>query len=152
MERRRQAAKDRKPGADAARCYGGARSCGPDAQRQGRRPAGRAQRSSGAEQSYHFHAQRQVVGRGEHHHGRELVLGSDSAAEGGERNRDRGVSAEQGRDVMRILDGKAAERAVAKQKGRASRLEEVEPAVRRIIRDVRKSRDKALLRYATLWD
>src|ERR1019366_5773009 len=53
---------------------------------------------------------------------------------------------------MRILDGKAAERAVAKLEGRASRLEEVEPAVSRIIRDVRQGGDKALLRYATLWD
>src|ERR1035438_6410697 len=53
---------------------------------------------------------------------------------------------------MRILEGKAAERAVAKLEGRASRLAEVEPAVRRIIRDVRKRGDKALQRYATLWD
>jgi histidinol dehydrogenase len=53
---------------------------------------------------------------------------------------------------MRILDGKAAERAVAKLERRASRLEEVEPAVRRIIQGVRKGGDKALLRYATLWD
>jgi histidinol dehydrogenase len=53
---------------------------------------------------------------------------------------------------MRILDGKAAERAVAKLEGRASRLEAVEPQVRRIIHDVRKGGDRALVRYATLWD
>ena len=53
---------------------------------------------------------------------------------------------------MRTLDGKAAERAVAKLESRASRLEEVEPAVRRIIQGVRKGGDKALIRYATLWD
>src|SRR5450755_364814 len=53
---------------------------------------------------------------------------------------------------MRILDGKAAERAVAKLEGRASRLGAVEPQVRRIIQGVRKGGDKALLRYATLWD
>jgi histidinol dehydrogenase len=53
---------------------------------------------------------------------------------------------------MRILEGKAAERAVAKLEGRASRLEEVEPAVRRIIQGVRMGGDKALQRYATLWD
>jgi histidinol dehydrogenase len=53
---------------------------------------------------------------------------------------------------MRTLDGKAAERAVAKLESRASRLEEVEPAVRRIIQGVRKGGDKALARYATLWD
>src|SRR5271165_4569524 len=53
---------------------------------------------------------------------------------------------------MRILAGKAAERAVVKLEGRASRLEEVESAVRRIVRAVRKDGDKALVRYATLWD
>ena len=53
---------------------------------------------------------------------------------------------------MRILDGKGAERAVARLEGRASRLEEVEPQVRRIIQGVRKGGDKALVRYATLWD
>src|SRR5664279_1134188 len=53
---------------------------------------------------------------------------------------------------MRILEGKAAERAVAKLEGRASRLEEVEPNVRKIIQGVRKGGDKALVRYATLWD
>ena len=53
---------------------------------------------------------------------------------------------------MRTLDGKAAERAVAKLESRASRLEEVEPAVRRIIQGVRKGGDKALIGYATLWD
>ena len=53
---------------------------------------------------------------------------------------------------MRILEGKAAERAVAKLEGRASRLEEIEPNVRKIIQGVRKGGDKALVRYATLWD
>jgi|SRR5580700_9733347 histidinol dehydrogenase len=53
---------------------------------------------------------------------------------------------------MRVLVGKAAERAVVKLEGRASRLEEVEPTVRRIVRAVRKGGDKALMRYATLWD
>jgi histidinol dehydrogenase len=53
---------------------------------------------------------------------------------------------------MRILSGKAAERAVAQIEGRASRLDEVEPAVRRIIQAVRKNGDRALIRYATLWD
>ncbi len=53
---------------------------------------------------------------------------------------------------MRILNGRAAERAVAKLEVRASRLGEVEPAVKRIIRGVRKGGDKTLTRYATLWD
>ena len=53
---------------------------------------------------------------------------------------------------MRILVGGAAERVVAKLEVRASRLEEVEPAVKRIIQAVRKGGDKTLVRYATLWD
>jgi histidinol dehydrogenase len=53
---------------------------------------------------------------------------------------------------MRIVEERAAERAVAKLEGRASRLEEVEPRVRRIVHGVRKGGDKALIRYATLWD
>ncbi len=53
---------------------------------------------------------------------------------------------------MRILQGKAAENAVAKLAGRSSRLEELEPRVRQIIRAVRSGGDKALVRYATLWD
>jgi len=53
---------------------------------------------------------------------------------------------------MRILRGKAAERAVAQIERRASRLDEVEPVVRRIVQAVRKGGDKTLVRYATLWD
>jgi histidinol dehydrogenase len=53
---------------------------------------------------------------------------------------------------MRILEGKAAAKAVARIEGRASRLDEVEPKVRKIIQTVRRDGDKALLRYATLWD
>ena len=53
---------------------------------------------------------------------------------------------------MRILNGKAAERAVALLENRASRLETIEPRVRRIIQGVRKGGDKALIGYATLWD
>jgi histidinol dehydrogenase len=53
---------------------------------------------------------------------------------------------------MRILQGKAAENAIAKLAGRSSRLDELEPQVRKIIRAVRSGGDKALVRYATLWD
>jgi histidinol dehydrogenase len=53
---------------------------------------------------------------------------------------------------MRIVKGKAAEAAVQALEQRASRLEEVEPKVRKIIADVRRSGDKALMRYATKWD
>jgi histidinol dehydrogenase len=53
---------------------------------------------------------------------------------------------------MRILQGKAAENAIAKLGGRSSRLDELEPQVRKIIRAVRNGGDKTLVRYATLWD
>ncbi|HME33157.1 MAG TPA: histidinol dehydrogenase [Terriglobales bacterium] len=53
---------------------------------------------------------------------------------------------------MRMLEGKAAEKAVARLEGRASRLDAVEPKVRKIIQTVKRDGDKALLRYATLWD
>ena len=47
---------------------------------------------------------------------------------------------------MRMLRGKAAETYVTKLEGRGSRLDEVEPAVRRIVNDVRKNGDRALLK------
>lgn len=53
---------------------------------------------------------------------------------------------------MRILQGQAAERAVAKLERRSASLDEVEAPVRRILRDVRRGGDRQLTRYATLWD
>ena len=53
---------------------------------------------------------------------------------------------------MRILQGRAAENAVVKLAGRCSRFDELEPRVRQIIRAVRHGGDRALIRYATLWD
>ncbi len=53
---------------------------------------------------------------------------------------------------MRILQGQAAGNAVAKLATRSSRLQDLEPRVRQIIRTVRHGGDKALARYATLWD
>ncbi len=53
---------------------------------------------------------------------------------------------------MRILQGQAAENAVAALADRRARLEELEPRVRQIIRAVRRLGDRALIRYATLWD
>jgi histidinol dehydrogenase len=53
---------------------------------------------------------------------------------------------------MRILHGNAAEYAVAMLATRGSRLQDLEPRVRRIIGAVRYGGDKALARYATLWD
>src|SRR5271167_5279272 len=53
---------------------------------------------------------------------------------------------------MRILKGKAADKAVTSLEHRASRLDEIEPKVRKIVQVVRLGVDRALLRYATLWD
>ncbi len=53
---------------------------------------------------------------------------------------------------MRVLTGKAAEKRVRELAGRASRLDAVEPRVRGIVADVRRNRDRALLKYARKWD
>jgi len=55
--------------------------------------------------------------------------------------------------VMRILEGSKRDRFVRalEQRG-ANDLAEVEPAVRRIVNDVRRNCDLALRRYATRWD
>jgi histidinol dehydrogenase len=53
---------------------------------------------------------------------------------------------------MRILLGGAAEASVRKMAARGSRYEEVEPAVQRIIADVRLQGDRALRKYAEQWD
>ncbi len=53
---------------------------------------------------------------------------------------------------MRMLQGKAAERAVQKLERRSTSLDEVELAVRKIIRNVRHGGDRQVRRYATLWD
>jgi len=53
---------------------------------------------------------------------------------------------------MRVLSGRAAERAVAQLQKRATLLEDVAPAVRAIARALCREGDKALHRYATLWD
>jgi histidinol dehydrogenase len=53
---------------------------------------------------------------------------------------------------MRILSGAAAERHVRKVAARGSRYADVEPAVRRIVGDVRRNGDRALRKYAKRWD
>jgi histidinol dehydrogenase len=54
---------------------------------------------------------------------------------------------------MRILDGLKKERFVRGLEGRgATDLDEVEPAVRRIVRNVRRNGDRALRGYAVRWD
>ena len=53
---------------------------------------------------------------------------------------------------MRMLEGKAAEGYVQSLERRSSRLEEVEPAVRDIISDVRRNGDRTLLKYARKFD
>jgi histidinol dehydrogenase len=56
-------------------------------------------------------------------------------------------------DSMRILEGTHRARLVTALAGRsATDLAEVELAVRRIVRDVRRNSDRALRRYATRWD
>jgi histidinol dehydrogenase len=55
--------------------------------------------------------------------------------------------------TMRILDGPQRDRLVTALAGRgASDLAQIEPAVRRIVHDVRRNGDRALRRYATRWD
>src|SRR5437660_9520757 len=53
---------------------------------------------------------------------------------------------------MRILQGKAAEARVRALAQRSSRLDEVEPTVRRIVEDVRRRGDRALSTYARRFD
>ncbi len=53
---------------------------------------------------------------------------------------------------MRILKGAAAEACVGALARRGSRLDEVEPAVRRIVQEVRQKGDGALLKYARSLD
>lgn len=53
---------------------------------------------------------------------------------------------------MRILQGKAAEAYVRSLERRGSRLDEIEPAVREIVDDVRRNGDRALLKYARKFD
>ena len=53
---------------------------------------------------------------------------------------------------MRILRGKTAEAYVRSLERRGSRLDEIEPAVRKIVEDVRHNRDRALRKYARKFD
>src|SRR5438105_2188672 len=79
-------------------------------------------------------------------------MAGDPAAEGSECARDCGVPAEQGGRVMRVLKGAAAETCVRKLGSRGSRLEGIEPAVRKIVHDVRGNGDRALRKYARKFD
>ena len=53
---------------------------------------------------------------------------------------------------MRILEGQAADAFVAKLEKRGARFDEIEPAVRKIVDDVRTDGDAALLKYAQQFD
>ena len=53
---------------------------------------------------------------------------------------------------MRVLSGKAAAEYVRRIAGRSTRFDELEPAVRRIVADVRRNGDSALRKYAEKWD
>src|SRR5579862_3119848 len=79
-------------------------------------------------------------------------MGNYSPAQSRERRGHRGISAEQGGDVMRILEGPAAARYVRKLERRGQLLDAVEPQVRRIVEDVRRNGDRALRKYAERWD
>src|SRR5205085_12533306 len=87
-------------------------------------------------------------------HGDRGIVGvaGDPKIEGSECARDCGVSAEQGGCVMRILNGRAAEAYVSELERRGSRIEGIEPAVKKIVNDIRKNGDRALRNYATKFD
>ncbi len=53
---------------------------------------------------------------------------------------------------MKVLSGRAASVQAAKIAERSAQFDEVEPAVRRIVDDVRRRGDRALRRYAERWD
>lgn len=53
---------------------------------------------------------------------------------------------------MRMLEGQAADAYVEQLENRGSRLEEIEPAVRTIVDDVRRNGEAALLKYARQFD
>jgi histidinol dehydrogenase len=53
---------------------------------------------------------------------------------------------------MRILSGKAAAERVRKIAARSARYASVEPAVRRIVADVRRNGDRGVRKYAEKWD
>jgi histidinol dehydrogenase len=53
---------------------------------------------------------------------------------------------------MQVLSGKSAAAYVRKIEQRSSRLEKIEPAVRRIVEDVRRNGDRALMKYARNFD
>lgn len=53
---------------------------------------------------------------------------------------------------MRILTGKAALRRVRRLENRSSEFADLEPAVRRIVENVRQNGDRALRNYAKKWD
>src|SRR6202034_2499615 len=97
------------------------------------------------------------MGRCKYYHRRADRMDADPETQAGECARHRRVSPEQGGDVMggvmHILDGTKRDRFVRalEQRG-ASDLTEVEPAVRRIVNNVRRNGDRALRRYAERWD
>src|SRR3954467_13276983 len=79
-------------------------------------------------------------------------LASHSAAQRSECARHRRISAEQGGHVMRMLEGQAADAFVANLENRGSRFDDIEPAVSKIVDDVRRNGDAALLKYAHQFD
>src|SRR5450755_3117252 len=147
------AAQDRKPGGDAPWCDRCVGPCRPDAQRAQTRSGGGSGAASGIAESDCCPARRWRMGRGQYRDRRTRCMDADSETQGSECPGDRRVSPEQGGDVMRILDGPKRDRFVRaiEQRG-ATDLAEIEPAVRRIVNNVRRNGDRALRRYAVRWD
>src|SRR6266496_1605559 len=79
-------------------------------------------------------------------------MGSHPAPEGSQGAGHRGISAEQGGDVMRILSGRVAEARVKQLAARGSQFGTVEPLLRKIAEDVRRNGDRDLRKYARQWD
>src|SRR6185369_1240233 len=111
----------------------------PDAECEEQRSAESAERASSVEFADNLATQQQRMGGREHHPGRNGRAGCDSEVKGGGRNRNRGVSTEQGGDVMRVLEGAAAQKAIDALANREPVPNaKIEKTVAKIVGDVRK--------------
>src|SRR5215813_13324029 len=140
----REAPQDRKSGADAAWGDGSEGARGIDVERAQAGPRTGVECSARAEASNHLGPERSRVARSEYCDRGITGLAGDSQVEGSECARHRGVSAEQGGRVMRVLKGRAADAYVRSLERRSGELSKVESVVRRIVDDVRKRGDQAL--------
>src|SRR5262249_30652649 len=132
--------------------HGGKRTCWADAQREERKFAGSIVRPPFSKRPNSFDTERPRVAGRKYCYRRKCGVGSNPETEGSQGARHRGISAEQGGDVMRILSGRAAEARVKQLAARNSQFGTVEPRVRKIVDDVRRDGDRALSKYASQWD